>query len=151
MQKPYTKEAAMEMVEHVLLHLKQKNIRITAPRKAIITYLVNSTQHPTVEQIYTDLLPQFPGMSLATVYNNVNVLVEEGFLHEMKFSGPTSHYDFLGHTHPHIICEKCGKIADFIQDMPAIHQPAFEQTGYLIHQIHLELYGICPECQEKND
>lgn len=40
--------------------------------------MIRTHEHPSAEAIYHDLLPDFPNMSLATVYNNLKVLVEEG-------------------------------------------------------------------------
>ena len=62
-----------ERVEEVLQNLRAKGIRITDTRRAVLSYLVASHEHPSAEKIYRDLLPQFPSMSLATVYNNMAV------------------------------------------------------------------------------
>ncbi|WP_241152376.1 Fur family transcriptional regulator [Vaginisenegalia massiliensis] len=138
------------MVEHIISDLKKKNVRMTPQRKAILTFMVDSHHHPTVEEIHKEMLKLYPNMSLATVYNNLNFFVEEGIIHEMKFSGITSRYDFMGHKHFHIICKECGKISDFVySDLSFIKEPAQRQTGYEVLQTRLELYGICPECQAK--
>ncbi len=51
------------------------------------------------EKIYRDLLPsQFPSMSLATVYNNIKVLIDEGVVSETQGScnDTTTLFDFMG-------------------------------------------------------
>lgn len=141
-----------EIVEQIIQELKARHIRITQARRAIITYLVESHSHPTAEEIYYDLLPEHPGLSLATVYNNLGTLIELGYVHEMKFSGVTSRFDFMGHQHFHIICEKCHRVADFPStDISSIKKMAHEHTGYEVRSIKLEMYGICPECQSTLD
>mgnify|MGYP003583804049 FL=1 len=101
--------------EHVIQHLKEKRIRITETRKAVVAYIIESDDHPSAEMIYLDLLPNYPNMSLATVYNNLKVLLEEGFVTELKRANdPTTYYDFMGHEHLNVICEKCGKITYFM-------------------------------------
>ncbi|MBD3948690.1 transcriptional repressor [Tuanshanicoccus lijuaniae] len=143
---------AQQIVDRIVSELKAKRIRITEPRKAIITYMVESHSHPTAEEIYEDLLPDNPGMSLATVYNNLNTLIEQGYVHEMKFAGITSRYDFMGHQHFHIICEKCGKVADFpARDITPIKDDAYEHTGYQVRGVSLEMFGICPNCQTMDE
>lgn len=142
-------ENVQELVERIVNELKAKHVRITEPRRAILRYMIESHTHPTVEEIYEDLLPQYPGMSLATVYNNLNILVEHGYVYEMKFSDIKSRYDFMGNQHFHIICENCGKIADFpARDVQPIEQDAAETTGYSVRSIGLEVFGICPDCQK---
>lgn len=136
--------------EHVINHLKEKKIRITESRKAVIAYLVETHTHPSAEQIFQDLKVNNPSMSLATVYNNLKVLIEEGFVTEIKLNNDnTSYFDFMGHQHLHVVCEKCGKITDFMDvDIPLIKNEAAEQTGYVITKAQLTTYGICLTCQE---
>ena len=79
-----------------------------------------SDQHPSADVIYYDLLPDNPGMSLATVYNNLKVLVEEGIVSEIKVNNDnTTYYDFMGHDHLNIVCEKCGQITDLDLPIPS--------------------------------
>ena len=54
-----------------------------------------SDQHPSADVIYYDLLPDNPGMSLATVYNNLKVLVEEGIVSEIKVNMIIQHIMIL--------------------------------------------------------
>lgn len=131
-------------LEHVLLELKEKGIRITDTRRAVLSYMMTSTEHPSAEKIYQDLKPSFPSMSLATVYNNLKVLVEEGFVTELKISNDnTTYYDFMGHQHLNVVCEVCGNIADVEVDLPDI-QGAASQSGYQITKSQILIYGICP-------
>ncbi|MGT2895498.1 Fur family transcriptional regulator [Streptococcus entericus] len=134
---------------HVIEHLKSKQIRITETRKAVTRYMIAAAHHPSAEQIYQDLLPMIPGMSLATVYNNLRVLVEAGFVSELKLSNDnTTYFDFLGHEHLHVVCESCGKIADIMDaDVSIFKQTAQSATGYKISKEQFLLYGICPNCQ----
>ena len=130
----HTHHRPLDAYENVIEHLKRKHIRITETRKAIIAYIINSYEHPSAEKIYKDLLPEHPNMSLATVYNNMKVLVKEGFVAELKVTNDlTTYYDFMGHQHINIV----------------IGKEAYEQTGYMITKVQLTAYGICPKCQEK--
>lgn len=70
----HTHHRPLDAYENVIEHLRGKHIRITETRKAIIAYLINSTEHPSADKIYKDLLPEHPSLSLATVYNNIKVL-----------------------------------------------------------------------------
>ena len=137
-----------ERVEEVLQSLRAKGIRITDTRRAVLSYLVASHEHPSAEKIYRDLLPQFPSMSLATVYNNIKVLIDEGVVSEIKVrNDTTTYFDFMGHEHLNIVCEKCGRIADFDDvDIPDIKREAEEQTGYSITKTKVLMYGICSDC-----
>ena len=92
--------------EDIMNQLKAKGIRLTDSRKAIIRYLMMSELHPSAYVIFYDLLPDNPGMSLATVYNNLKVLVEEGNVSEIKVNNDnTTYFDFMVHVHLNIVCE----------------------------------------------
>lgn len=135
-------------LEEIVDHFRNKGVRITESRVAIIEYLINSRCHPTVEEIYQDLLEVHPGMSLATVYNNVHFLVDEGLIYEIKLSPKTSRYDYLGDRHSHIVCQQCGRIADFTtHHISHINEDAEDQTGFLVEETQIELAGLCPQCQ----
>lgn len=134
-------------VEDILQHLREKSVRITETRRAVLSYLVKSHDHPSADMIYQALLPAFPNMSLATVYNNLKVLIDEGFVSELKVrNDTTTYYDFMGHQHLNVICEKCGRIADMDLDLPDVQQEAADQTGYQITKSQMVVYGICPDC-----
>lgn len=140
----------LDAYENVLEHLREKRIRITESRKAVIAYMVATKAHPSADRIYRDLLPKHPSLSLATVYNNLKVLVDEGFVSELKLTNDsTTYYDFMGHQHLNIVCERCGKITDFMEvDALGVAKEAEEQTGYHITKTQLLIYGICPDCQQ---
>ena len=136
-----------EYYQDVLKHLREKGVRITETRKAVIDFIIQSHDHPSADMIYQALLPAFPNMSLATVYNNLKVLIDEGFVSELKVRNETTtYYDFMGHQHLNVICEKCGRIADMDLDLPDVQQEAADQTGYQITKSQMVVYGICPDC-----
>ena len=51
---------------------------MTPQRHAILSYLMNSMTHPTADEIYRALSPEFPSMSVATIYNNLRLFVDAG-------------------------------------------------------------------------
>ncbi len=136
--------------QEVTEHLRMKGVRLTETRKAVIAFIINSSDHPSAEMIYQALLPEFPHMSLATVYNNLKVLIDEGFVAELKVrNDTTTYFDFMGHQHLNVICEKCGRIADMDLNLPDVKEEVEKQTGYRITNAQTTVYGICPVCQEQ--
>lgn len=134
----------------VLSHLRKKHSRITESRKAILAYMIAANHHPSAEQVYKDLSPQHPSLSLATVYNNLRVLVDEGFVSEIKVTNDkTTYFDYKGHDHINVICEVCGKISDLDLEFPDIAQKAASKTGYHVTKSQFIIYGICDTCQKE--
>lgn len=141
-----------ETYNQVLDHLKNKHIRITETRKAIIAYMIEADNHPSAEQIFKDLHNQYTHMSLATVYNNLRILIEEGFIAEVKLTNDnTTYFDFMGHDHLHVVCEKCGSITDFMDaDTSLLVKEAEQKTGYQVTKNQFMIYGICPTCLQEH-
>ena len=145
---PYLEITDQSDYENVIQRLKVKGVRITETRKAVIAYMIRTHDHPSAEKIYSELRSDFPNMSLATVYNNLKVLIEEGFVEEIKIKNDnTTYFDFMGHEHLNIVCEKCGRIADFEDvDLPDLRRETEKQTGYKITKTKVLIYGICADC-----
>jgi len=130
--------------------LKSTGVRITPQRLAILEYMISSMSHPTADDIYRALEPNFPNMSVATVYNNLRVFREAGLVKELPFGDSSSRFDFVTNDHYHIICQDCGTIVDF-------HYPALDEvehvashvTGFQVNSHRMEIYGKCPSCANK--
>lgn len=93
--------------------LKNRGIQATAQRIAVCKYVLCEAEHVTVDQVkeWADL--NFPKISLATVYNTMNILVEAKLIDALKL--PHSEkviYDNNTEKHHHFLDEKTGKLHD---------------------------------------
>jgi Fe2+ or Zn2+ uptake regulation protein len=51
-----------------------------------------------------------------------------------------------GH-HDHLICSECGKVVDFRNcNVPELEKRLTTETGFVIKEHRLDLYGLCPQC-----
>lgn len=134
-------------VEQALEQLKSTGVRMTPQRHAILSFLMNSMTHPTADEIYKSLSPAFPSMSVATIYNNLRLFVDAGFVRELTYGDDSSRFDADLSEHYHAICRSCGKIVDF--DYPPltdVEAEASRQTGFSVEGHRMEVYGRCAEC-----
>ncbi|MBC6360672.1 transcriptional repressor [Lactobacillus sp. M0403] len=134
--------------------LREHNLKVTKPRLKILKYLRTHHNHPTAATIFKAISGDEPAYR-ATVYNTLNKLVDAGIVIEIKNSDDSIHYDYFVEPHFHIICKQCDNIADvYYPDFEAVENrmraEAEKQTGYVTSASHLEIFGICPECQKKN-
>lgn len=137
-------------VEEAVGKLKRTGVRMTPQRHAILTYLLQTETHPTVDEIYRALEDRFPNMSVATVYNNLKVFLEAGLVRELAYGDGASRFDADMSDHYHAICEACGKIVDF--EYPVLHdleETAREKTEFIIKGHRMEVYGVCKECKHE--
>jgi Fur family transcriptional regulator, peroxide stress response regulator len=133
--------------------LRENQYRITPQRLAILKVLAESRGHPSVDAIYAQVKPNFPTTSLATIYKNVTVLKEIGQVLELGFSDDSNRYDGnKPFDHPHVVCVRCKKIVD--PDVAALKdmtQELMRETGFTITRHRLDFFGICPDCQAKQE
>ncbi len=141
----------MTELEKLISTLHDAGMRVTPQRRAICRYLSETEAHPTAAMIYEALKPEMPSLSLMTVYNTLNALVEVGALQAIGQAGDdTVHYDMDTEPHVNVVCTSCGKIVDIASEkMDALEREIAARSGFSLHQSKLLFEGLCPECQNE--
>ena len=138
-------------LDAIIAKLRERQCRITPQRVAILKIFLNSSDHPSVEQVYAQVKVNFPTTSLATVYKTVHLLKEIGEILEIGCVGGGNRYDGnKPYPHPHLICTRCKTIMD--PDVQLLEQFTAElarTSGYRIVSHQLDFFGICPACQKR--
>jgi Fur family peroxide stress response transcriptional regulator len=135
-------------VEHAVDQLKSGGVRMTPQRYAILQYLMESLKHPTADDIFRALSPQYPSLSVATVYNNLRVFIDAGLVRELTYGDDSSRFDADLSDHYHAICTKCGTMVDFEHPpFKEVEEAAATATGFSVFGHRMEIYGICPTCK----
>lgn len=131
--------------------LRELGLKLTPQRLAILNLLEGNLNHPSAEEIYNQLKPQYPSLSLATVYNTLEILAGAGELQEVRIKSDKRHFDPNSAPHGHFLCRNCESIYDLDSGSFEIKAP-FNVNGYQVEECTLYFYGICPKCQaaEKN-
>jgi Fur family transcriptional regulator, peroxide stress response regulator len=131
--------------------LKQAGMRLTPQRLAICELLSETRTHPTAAAIYEQVHTRYPSLSLMTVYNTLNTLVDLGAINALGNAGDdTIHYD--GNTTPHInlACISCKKIEDVDSTKVAeLDGEVSSTSGFKVTGASLLYYGLCPDCQKQ--
>jgi Fe2+ or Zn2+ uptake regulation protein len=124
--------------------LDDKGVKPSYPRLRVLEYLVEQRNHPTAEQIYEELVKEMPTLSRTTVYNTLNLFVEEGVVIPINISSNETRYDATVMDHGHFKCSRCGMIVDFpieVGDCGIKELSGYQVTGRFIY-----FKGICPDC-----
>lgn len=132
-----------------MLQRMSKGFKLTPQRAAIISFLEGNTSHPSAENIYEAVLKEYPMVSLATVYNTLEVLKELGRVTELS-DGERKLFDPIIEPHHHLICARCKKIVDLRKDFD-LSVPAELLNGFKITSRHAQFRGVCPECSQKGE
>lgn len=134
-----------------LNRLRDSGLRVTPQRIAICDLLVASETHPTATELYEQLKPQHPSLSLATVYNTLDVLVGVGMVNALGSLGDDRvHFDANLSPHINLACVKCHKIVDTNSDCTdELDREVAQKTGFQISGSSLLFFGTCPQCIER--
>ena len=129
--------------------LHRAGLRVTPQRIAICEFLASTDTHPTSNDIYEQLKNRYPSLSLATIYNTMDILVGMGYVNVLGTIGDDKvHFD--GNTSPHVnlACIQCHKIVDMQSDLvDQLDSEINQNSGYRVLGARVLYYGICPQCQ----
>src|SRR5262249_31868783 len=93
-------------VESTEVALRDRGVRLTAPRRAVLEVVRGTKAPPTAEEVHRMVTRRAPGVSLGTVYRNLRLLVDAGLLGELP--GPRARFDANTRAHHHFTCLRCG-------------------------------------------
>lgn len=130
--------------------LQQAGLKITTPRVKILKLFENSTsQHLSAEDIYRKLVDSDEDIGLATVYRVLTQFETAGIVNRHNFENGHSVYELnQGTHHDHLVCIKCDKVEEFVDDIIEQRQRFIaEKAGFAITDHSLNIYGICSTCQ----
>jgi len=117
-------------------------------REALMRILKNTKSHPSAEWLHTELKKEFPNVSLATVYRNLNLLLLENQIIRLDVGSGTEHYDACCDTHYHLACKGCGAIIDItLPPFSELNRQTEELNNVLIEEHSLIFYGMCQKCK----
>ena len=127
--------------------LKRLDIQYTQQREAILDVLKNSPLPLTLNQIQEKLQVM---VNLSTLYRSLELFEHKDIIRKTELKEPLQNiYEYKGQLHSHhIICTICKKI-EVIEHCPIHSYEASveKNTGYIVSDHQLNLYGICPQCQ----
>ena len=128
--------------------LNSSGLKATNQRLGILEVL-EMTGHSTIDEIYSIVRKKHPAISLATVYKNVDIMVEKGVLVEVPVAGMKSHYEIKKHDHIHLICQECGSVTDEPIDSVPVKEleNIAKRDDFSLSSSQINLYGICHECR----
>ena len=118
---------------------------MTKYAKKILEIVEASRDHLTAEQVFMQLRETYPTVVLATVYNNLNRLCEEGRVRKISVEGMAERYDRT-RRHDHLVCKKCGKLLDI--DVGDLTMQLEEKVGIPILSYDLKLLYLCEACRK---
>lgn len=131
--------------------LRKVGLKVTLPRMKILDILENaSSRHQSAEDVYKALLDTGEDIGLATVYRVLTQFEAAGLVTRHHFEGGHSVFELNeGNHHDHIVCVKCGRVDEFMDETIEKRQRDIAaDLGYELTDHSLYMYGICSNCRQ---
>ena len=122
--------------------------RLTPQRREVYNVLLEDRDHPTATEVFIRAKKRVPSISLATVYNCLETLVECGLAKQVNVEREATRYCPNLSEHGHFVCESCG----IVSDIPVTKGGSLTQflklpSGFIINHSEITLRGTCPACK----
>ncbi|MFP3091256.1 transcriptional repressor [Treponema sp. TIM-1] len=127
-------------------------------RDAILEAIRSTTTHPGAQWVYEQLKPVIPDLSLGTVYRNITFFQQEGLVVSLGVVNGEERFDGEVKPHPHLVCRRCGRVADLPCPDPETFKALLDQRflssrnggeGRDFFRVDFRwtvFYGLCGSC-----
>lgn len=132
--------------------LRRVGLKATTPRIKILQFLEkNRDRHMSAEDVYRAMLDTGEDVGLATVYRVLMQFEQAELVTRHHFEGGHAVFELNeGTHHDHIVCIKCGRVDEFVDETIESRQHAIaKRFGYTITDHSLTIYGVCAKCHKK--
>ncbi len=138
----------MQNPAHVERLLREAALRVTAPRKAVLS-AVHDHPHADTQTLLAATRARLGSVSHQAVYDVLRVLTDAGLVRCFQPAGSVARYEArVGDNHHHVVCRSCGAVSDVdcaVGDAPCL--TASNDSGFEIDQAEVVYWGLCPACQ----
>lgn len=141
----------MDRASEMLATLRRAGLRLTPQRMAIVREIAGDLTHPTAQDLFERLVPAFPTMSVATVYNTLDALSKQALVGTLRTGGAVR-FDPNREPHHHAICDACGLVVDLPAAPPSDAERASvaRAVGFAVRAEERSYRGLCRACSETN-
>jgi Fe2+ or Zn2+ uptake regulation protein len=137
------------MKESIIKKLKDKGLKLTSQRLAIIEVLDNMTPiHPSAYLIYHEARKKGKRLSLSTVYATLKELSKHGIIRTLEFDKMENRYEANTKEHINLICKGCNKIMDYHSPFMIDTREILKKCRFWVTDSRVEYYGYCQKCSK---
>ena len=117
---------------------------MTKQKIAVLEVIRSDKCHHTAEEIFALASERLPGISRATVYNNLKALEREKLIRRITAEDASDRYDSSYLPHGHLFCNSCGAVSDF--EIPDFNRILMDFTDGNMDSYELKVRYVCPKC-----
>lgn len=143
------KDATHPPLQDFIAKCRTHNLKVTPQRIAIYRKLCNSTEHPSVDDMFHVVKKEFPNISYDTVSRTMLTFAEIGIVDLVEVYGGAKRFDPNVTDHHHLHCVSCGIILDFHNDpYNNLDIPDEVRQNFRVLSSRVVLKGICEKCSK---
>jgi Fe2+ or Zn2+ uptake regulation protein len=136
----------VKLFPKVTLQLAASGIRLTKQREEVFAMLLQNGDHPTAAELFLRAKRHMPSISLATIYNCLEALVDSSLVKQVNLGRAPTRYCANLLEHSHFYCESCRAISDVETPFGgAWNLP----SGFVVSHAEVAFRGLCPRCHQK--
>jgi Fur family peroxide stress response transcriptional regulator len=123
--------------------LTTSGFRFTPQREHVYAVLLQKRDHPTAEEVFIRAKRDMPDISMATVYNCLDALVQCGLARQVTVERGAARFCPNMQEHCHFYCDSCQSVFDIALPGDAgVHLP----KGFRAERFDVTIHGQCPAC-----
>ncbi len=138
--------------DHFLHFLRDRGMRVTSERLALFEEIYTQHRHIDAEELLAAMREGGHKISRATVYRNLELLVECGLVRKHRLGRNRYLYEHVhsGQYHDHLVCTRCGRVVEFVSPgIRALQTEICRAHGFVPNRHTLQITGLCQGCAEK--
>jgi Fur family ferric uptake transcriptional regulator len=135
----------------VTAQLRGAGLRVTAPRKAVLTWL-GGHPHATADEVRAGVVAELGSVSPQTVYDVLRAGCRTGLVRVVEPAGlPALFERRTGDNHHHVVCRGCGRTEDVdcVRGRAPCLSPG-DDRGFTVDEAEILFWGLCPTCRSSN-
>jgi Fur family transcriptional regulator, ferric uptake regulator len=127
--------------------LRKHRLNTTQQRETIVDVFLRTQEHVSIDELLARVRKKSPKVGYATVYRTLRLLLDCGLASSRQFDDGQTRYEVAGAHHDHLICVKCGFIAEFEnEEIERLQEEmAVKLGGFRVLRHKHELYCLCPK------
>ena len=115
-------------------------------QRAVVLDIVRSAKcHYTAEEVFERAKLILPGISRATVYNNLHALERDEMIRRIRGEDASDRYDSSFIPHGHLYCTVCHSITDFKPE--SFPEELIRLTNGTLDSYELRVRYVCAGCR----
>ncbi len=128
--------------------LREHGLKVTPQRRAILEALACVPDHATADVVWERVKLQMPSVSLRTVYQALNCLVELSEIQLVSVGTGASRFDQNTTEHDHFVCDGCGQVHDVVSSQPRVVSggPGDGSQNFRVDTTEVIFRGQCGSC-----